>query len=369
MRKRLPRLEGALLAFLTRQRIRAVLAWAALSILAWSLGQLAFIIMAPPAWASTALILALLSLFPIALLWPGDEGELMRELRRLDGDSSFEALIWARPGPARELLEERVAIKDRALAAPPPPKNKGAATAMLRLFSLAGLGLAVLQLVALLVLRHPLLAWTGPEAAGGRGSGLGRAAEDSGFLAAREEEALAANKDSLRGQGSAWKEAKLGEAGDLDLSGPQSLSLIRKAEDSAQGGAGEASPEGGSGQGGAGGGRTGLQALEGGGGRDAGQKGGKGISGLSAQGRGYEESGTMPGMSPLVDYLSRLYSAQTSSPGQSRTTAKEMGLGELRDFERRWFGSFAQGPGLLGRDGPRALELKGRWKAIQGGRL
>lgn len=76
----------------------------------------------------------------------------------------------------------------------------------------------------------------------------------------------------------------------------------------------------------------------------------------------------MPGMSPLVDYLSRLYSAQTSSPGQSRTTAKEMGLGELRDFERRWFGSFVQGPGLLGRDGPRALELKGRWKALQGGR-
>ncbi len=376
---RLKALEGQLLSHLLRQRARNLLVWLGLSILAWSLGQLAFVLLSPPAWASSALLLGLLSLSPLALFWPDDEGMFLRELRRLDPDTTIEAWLGAPPGPARDLLSLRAREVDEGLGFRKMPRAPGFYKGLGRLFSLAGLGLAILQLVALLVLHHPLLAWSAAEASRARATGLGRAIEEGLAPDPAEAYRYAEDQDRQAPDASPWREGLAAEEGELDLGqgtaqarrlGKGEEAPAAEAEDTAEPRPGEPRP-----------GPGGLPGL--GQGRDdqagpgiemAGAGGGTGkdppINGggdKAGAGQGFSGSGPMPSASPLENYLTRLLGADTSSPGTSKTASRDLGLAELRAFERRYFQSLSLGPGLQRRDSGRALQLKARWKALIGG--
>ncbi len=374
---RLKALEGQLLSHLLRQRARNLLAWLALSVLAWSLGQLAFVLLSPPAWASSALLLGLLSLSPLALFWPDDEAMLVRELRRLDPDTTIEAWLGAPPGPARDLLSLRAREVDEDLGFRKMPRARGFHRGLGRLFSLAGLGLAVLQLVALLVLHHPLLAWSAAEATRARASGLGRAIEEGTAPGQAEAYRYAEEEDSRAPEARLWREGLSAEEEELALG--QGTALARrlgKGEESqaaeteakAEPRPGDAGPGSlpGLGQGREDQAGPGIEMAGAGGGtgKDPPSDGGGDKAGA---GQGFSGSGTMPSASPLENYLTRLLGADTSSPGKSKTASRDLGLAELRAFERRYFQSLSLGPGLQRRDSGRALQLKARWKALMGG--
>lgn len=375
---RLRALEGQLLSHLLRQGARKLLAWLGLSLLAWSLGQLGFVLLGPPAWASSALLLGLLSLAPLALFWPDEEGTLLRELRRLDPDTTLEAWLGARPGPARDLLCLRARQVDEGLGFRKMPGAPGFYRGLGRLFSLACLGLAVLQLVALLVLHHPLLAWSAAEASRTRATGLGRAIEEEASPGQAEAYRYAEEEERQAPDASPWREGLSAEEGELSLG--QGTSLARRlgkgeeasaaeAEAKSEPSPGEAGPGPGSlpglGQGREDQAGPGIEMAGAGGGtaKDAPRKGQGGKAGA---GQGFSGSGPMPSDSPLESYLTRLLGADTSSPGKSKTASRDLGLAELRAFERRYFLSLSLGPGLLRRDSGRALQLKARWKALKG---
>jgi hypothetical protein len=65
--------------------------------------------------------------------------------------------------------------------------------------------------------------------------------------------------------------------------------------------------------------------------------------------------------SPLLDYRTRFASVFAERTGKRLTAGDKLELGELRDYERRYFDSFTLSSGIGPSEEPYAALLKRRW--------
>lgn len=340
--------------------------WAALASTAWSVGNAAFMALSPPWWATMALGLGLLSLAPAFFFTAATESSLTDMLRGLDEGTTIEAALSTGEGPAYGLIAERARAIDEAI----PFKavtRQGLFRGTGKFWLAAMAGLAILQLTALVVLHRPAIAYRPQESA--IGSGLGTV--DSGALRplgtteeteeGRDEGRAASRKENLPAGGSvALSQEELQAAFD---------SLAQTREERLAMADGEAAPSSG----------TGGEAqdaeratqkgegAEGGGGADGepqpGDPGSK-AKGRNSRGQGYEGSDTGLPPSPLVDYRARLFQALTERGGKGVTAGESIDMAALRDYQRRFFGSFAMDAPLAPHENPYSAMLKLRWHKL-----
>jgi len=361
-----PRLERRLCGEALAEGLKGLSLWAALASIVWSIGNAAFIALSPPWWATTALGLSLLSLAPAFFFTAVNESSLTSMLRNLDEGTTIEAALSPGEGPAYGLIADRARAIDEAI----PFK----AVARRRLFKGMGkfwlaamAGLAVLELMALVVLHRPAIAYRPQESA--TGSGLG--AVDSGALRpmgtmeesknASDESRTAARKENLPAGGSAAISQEEIQAA-LD-----SLAQTREERlEMADGGAAPASGTGGETQDRNRATQKG-ESAEGSSGADgepqSGDTGSK-AKGRNARGQGYEGSDTGLPPSPLVDYRARLFQALTERGGKDVTAGESIDMADLRNYQRRFFGSFAMDAPLAPHEDSYSTMLKLRWKKL-----
>ena len=86
--------------------------------------------------------------------------------------------------------------------------------------------------------------------------------------------------------------------------------------------------------------------------------------GRKAGGQGYEGSDTGLPPSPLVDYRARLFQALTERGGKGVTAGETIDMAALREYQRRFFGSFAMEVPLAPHDDPYSAMLKLRWRNL-----
>jgi hypothetical protein len=357
---RLPFLEASLRAALLREALRRLLAWAALALVLYSAATALFLLLSPPVFAATGLLLALLSFLPAFLLWPAPEGELAAVLRKVDEDTTIEAFLGAPEGPARALLAERALAVDKAIEWKSPSRG-GFFRGLWPLLLAAGIALTLLELTALLVLSHPLLAYSGPPEAASSGLRI----EERPFLPAGNPEERGAPVADTRQAAPGTRpgdEIRRSRAEDeADFRGLEQGPAVAGAE-AAQGGAPDAAKQAG---------RNGASATgeEGGTSLTGGQKGDQRAKGGSPQASGFEASQGLLPRSPLVDYRARIFQALTGSGSEApagSAAGEGMDLGRLGDFERRYFSSFVLGAGTLPREDAYTSLLKQRWRENAG---
>lgn len=84
-------------------------------------------------------------------------------------------------------------------------------------------------------------------------------------------------------------------------------------------------------------------------------------------GRGYEHTPDTKVPSPLLDYRARFEARYTERMGGRAAAGGRLGLGELRDFQRRYFESFTLKAEVGTADDPYVAQLKRRWAELKGG--
>lgn len=361
-----PRLGKRLCGGVLAEGLKGLSLWAALASAAWSFGNAAFIALSPPWWATTALGLGLLSLLPAFFFTAVDESSLTNMLRSLDEGTTIEAALSSGKGPAYDLITERArtideAIPFKAVARRRLPKGMG------KIWLAALAGLAVLELVALVVLHRPAISYRPQETAAG--SGLGTV--DSGVLRplstqeeardAGDEGRTAARKENLTSGGSAALSQEELQAALESLAQTREERLAM-----ADGGAAPAPGTGGESQDSSRLTQKG-EGAEGGRGADGepqpGDTGSK-AKGRNARGQGYEGSDTGLPPSPLIDYRARLFQALTERGGKGVTAGEAIDMASLRNYQRRFFGSFAMEAPLAPREDPYSAMLKLRWRKL-----
>ena len=371
---RLRRRLGGLLARLMLERF---LGWLSISVIALlALAPLGAYLGLGPAFR-VGLLLALLSALPFLLLLPPPPEALELGLRRLDPESSFEAYLEAPPGPARELLRVRA---ERLSAALPGPRETRASLPrrLVALMTAAAACLVVAGAVSLIAGGSPLA---------GRGEGLARAAartEEGSFAESGQDRPPAAGErgaeeetaggDGLGGEGTGEEVgAGEGETGEGREAEAEEAPFERRRPEDA-GGLSDFGAE--SGRNGTrdraiaegareleeGGGRPSEAAPEGEGpGRERGSRSPEG------RGKGYEASGPTGIPSPLLDYRARFFKALAERTGRKLSASGELGLGELAELERRYFGSFSLSVEVGTGEDPYEAMLRRRWRELRGG--
>jgi hypothetical protein len=358
-----PRLGKRLCGGILAEGLKGLSLWAALASTAWSLGNAAFIALSPPWWATAALGLSLLSLAPAFFFSAVNESSLTNLLRSLDEGTAIEAALSPGEGPAYGLIADRARAIDEAIPFKAVARRR-LFKGMGRFWLAAMAGLAILELMALVILNRPAIAYRPQESAAG--SGLG--AVDSGALRplgttdeakeGMDESRTAARKENLPSGGSvALSQEELQAAFD-------SLAQTREERLAmADSGAAPASGTGGEEEDAKRGTQKGEGAEAGSGAAGEPQPGDPGskAKGRNARGQGYEGSDTGLPPSPLVDYRARLFQALTERGGKGVTTGESIDMAALRDYQRRFFGSFAMDAPLAPHDDPYSAMLKLRW--------
>ena len=364
-----PRLGKRLCGGVLAEGLRGLSLWAALASTAWSLGNAAFIALSPPWWATTALGLGLLSLVPAFFFTAVNESSLTIMLRSLDEGTTIEAALSPGEGPASSLIVDRARAVDEAI----PFKavaRRGSVRGMGKFWLAAMAGLAVLELMALVVLHRPAIAYRPQEST--TGSGLG--AVDSGALRplgsaedakdGSDEGRTAARKENLPGGGSVVLSQEELQAALENLAQTREERLAM-----ADGGAAPASGTGGEAQDSSNQGTRKGEGAEGNDGANGepqpGDTGSK-SKGRNARGQGYEGSDTGLPPSPLIDYRARLFQALTERGGKGVTTGESLDMAALMDYQKRFFGSFAMDAPLAPHEDPYSTMLKLRWRKLGG---
>jgi len=344
--------------------LRGLSLWAAFAASGWSIGNAFFILFSPPWWATTALGLVILSLMPAFFFTSASGSSLRRTLRDLDEGTTIEAALSPGGGPASGLIEDRARRIDESI----PFKDLARQNpfhGLARFWLLALAALVILELLALVIFHRPVIAYRPPES--GLGSGL--AGTDSGVLRplTGEEDVKGDNdrsqaepkKENLpSGSGVALSQEELQAAFEA-LAQTREERLARLEGAAAPGTAGETqgqSP-----------GTQKSEAAEGSGGGsgepESGDAGAK-AKGKNARGQGYEGSDTDLPPSPLIDYRSRLFQALTERGGPGVTTGESLGISELRNYQKRYFGSFALETPLATHEDAYSTLLKLRWRDL-----
>ena len=377
----LPRLLQASLRRVLGARL---LRWAAGSLIVLACGNLAVSLLHGAQVWRLLLLLAAGTTLPIVLCWPVPDRRLLERLRQLDTDTSFEACLEAEARPVRELLRQRALERDAALVlakVPREPRPEG----LRGLLVGAVLAALLAEGISLLVLGRPLSPLEPPAAPGGQGLRI----EEHGFSDFATEDP-SARRSRL---------ARLEERDEAGLAGHGRTQAARPATE-LPGGLPGGTPPGG--EGGAAdrgpGARSGANpAAQSAGGTSAGTQdprsprtqgapgavapGREGTpepgpgAGAQAQaahpadhtGRGYEHTGDTRIPSPLLDYRARLETRYTERTGRRLALGGHLGQGDLRDFQRRYFESFALRAEVGEVEDPYVSLLKRRWASARGG--
>jgi hypothetical protein len=343
-----------------RELLRRALVWflAAVSLLAlWTLVCIALSL--PRADYLAAFMLAL-SLLPALLFWPLETSRFILPLRRADEESAIEAWMETEGGPALGLLEERARSRFSAIAMTPRGK-RAIVKGLLPWLAAALASLAVLELASFLLLKTPTLVYPGPPRQGGSGIRIAEEGE-TGMETPPSAKTLSPDryKDSLEAARRAGASEQAGAT-------PNEVKAARKAGDNparelpgfvSGEGPGEATS----------GDRAPPEASQtkppGTPGQPApGEKGSRSgdAEGVGQGVTGFEGSGKSGVASPLVDYRTRLFQMLGERTGKDLRASGELSAGELRDFVRRYFSSFALGTGLRPREDAYTALIKKRW--------
>lgn len=359
-----PRLGKRLYLGVLADGLRGLSLWGALTVTAWSVGNALFIMLSPPWWAPTALGLALLSLAPAFFFTSVSDATLVKTLRILDEGTTIEAALSPGVGPASRLIADRARAIDESIPFKAYPR-RSPFRGMGRFWLTALAGLVVLELLALVVFHKPIIVYRPPETA----AGSGLVATDSGVL--RPSIALEKDKDSEErsqaeprkenlptGDSVALSQEEL-QAAFENLAQSREARLAKAEGDTTPGAGGEAvgqSP----------GAQKGETAEGNGGGLGEPQPGDTGsrAKGKNARGQGYEGSDSGLPPSPLVDYRAQLFKALTERGGQGITTGESLDMAVLRNYQRRFFGSFAMDVPLASHEDTYTAMLKLRWRNL-----
>lgn len=372
-------LRSRLRGLLARALARRFLAWLACAAILISLGAAAAMALGLGAAARLGLALAALSALPAFLLWPAPDGLLERGLRRFDEDSVFESFIEAPPGPARELLASLAAARSDALSGRPRERIPRSRRLVLLLAAAAACFVSV-EGASLLLHRPGILIDSGARGrrAGGR--------EEEGSFGGSENAVVdeLARNESRQERESRWRgeAAEGGEAGDGEAEG-LALDRRRPGEDErislpmTEGTGTQAGRE------------TDMASADEVGGTDgtkgdgiAGPASGDGAAAeperaggereggprtVGRTGRGYESSADTGIPSPLLDYRARFSRVYAERMGKRFTASGKLGLDELGEFTRRFFGSFALSVDAPPAEDPYESLLRLRWRELRGG--
>lgn len=352
--------------------VRRAIAWLACALVVLSLGAVAAALfgLSPP--VRLGLILAALSSLPAFLFWPQPASALEARLRSVDDDTVIESWLEAPPGPARQLLAELAgqridALPFRALPREPPLRGLGG----LLLAALAVLG--SVQVISLAAWRRPLSLLAVHD----QPVSVARRVEQEGFAELTGEDAASRLErwESRRaGEGASGSEgAEPGAAPGEQAAGiPASRRPRESSGDLARAeraGATEPDPGSGSGNGTAAAlpGQEGLVSTspsapaEGGGGKAPRPTSASGSS------RGYDRTGDTLVPSPLLEYRTRFASVYAERTGKNIRAGDRLELGELRDYQRSLFHSFAFEADIAPAEDPYVALLKHRWSERKGG--
>ena len=85
-------------------------------------------------------------------------------------------------------------------------------------------------------------------------------------------------------------------------------------------------------------------------------------------GQGYEHTADTKVPSPMSDYRSRFETRYAARTGTNLVASGQMGLGDLRDYQRKYFDSFTLRADVGTTDDLRVSLLKRRWIAIKEGK-
>jgi hypothetical protein len=384
--KMLSPLVRILMRTLGTQLLRRGIAWTACAVISLVLGGLLSRFLIHGRTFLLGLELTVVDLLPAFLFWPFSRRCLKDRLRSLDEETVFEAYLEAGPGPARNLLRKMAEEKAAALPFVSLPRET-------RIGGLSGLltvALASLLLgegVSFLLSGHALS--LSPETAErvSRGDRL----EESVYPTFSKEDPASRQRrrEPISAEG-IWK-SRVGEDPDLGLReesvDPQAVSRgglspeqAKQAgtDTSAQDAAGERRQERRSGEDAADGSRA-SQAP-----REASRPSRKpaepevtspttfpnaaqnptstNLSPMPGQtGTGYEHTFDTRVPSPLVNYRSQFESRFEARTGNHIAATEKLGLGELRDYQRRIFDSFLLRADLDAGEDPYVALLKQRW--------
>ena len=406
--KGLAPLERSLRRPLAVATARRLLAWAACTAVVLAVGAVVGQALGQGRVLQLGLLISLLSALPAFLFWPPSASILWSRLRYLDEGSTFEAYLEAPPGPTRRLLAPLAASAASALPFRKIPRERvlrglgplllgavfavGAVEALS--FAFRGQGLSLLP------------AASSPPSAAIRTESTDFsdfATEDPAARRLRRELALESEKSGTEAAGGASSAAGKGQAGQPGSRRPRSDGPEGGAEGattgsdragsagSAAGGLGaalggfdqsarqKAAPAaqstGSQAESGPGGGsappNSGRTTEEGPGGAPAETGGGAGKAAPSAfagrSGQGFDKTGNTGIPSPLLDYQSRFAAVFAERTGTQITAGDRLDLAELRDFQRRYFGSFELATDLGVAEDPYTALLKRRWDEVRGG--
>jgi len=371
--------------------LRRGIVWLACTVLLLTAGGILAPLAGQARLARLGLIMAALSALPAFLLWPLPEKRLLDRLRSFDDETVFEACLESEPGPVQDILQRLAEERAATLMVDPPPREPVMA-GLGWLCAAAVLCLALAEGGSLVFLGRPAsLAGEAEKAREG-----GRRLEDRGFseFAAEDPDVRLARRKEALDRARSWNrpEAK-GENPELGLPGketspeppplgggvqsggrpgPDRDAVAKRrqgerGEDAAGGASAQAAAPGAM----AGQGRPRPVEVEapGGQGRDAGRENpwGRAPEPSPTRGRGYEHTPDTKVPSPLLDYRARFEARYTERMGGRAAAGGRLGLGELRDFQRRYFESFTLKAEVGAADDPYVAQLKRRWAEARGG--
>ncbi len=362
----LPGLEARLRKAIAISTAGRIVPWAAVSLIAWSIANLLFMLFSPPATAVTGLALFLASILPAFAFWPVPDDLLRKTLREADENSVFEALLEPVKGPALELLVRRAVDLDGGLPfrqAPRRPLFRFSG----KLAALALFAFACLELVSLLVLRRPAFIYPGPPPALASGLRIDDPSfpapgQGDGAVAAPKETPARPDPTSADFQALRAKRAESQAETDIYSAAGNAGTAMEKGQAAAaperrEPPASPSSPQDGHSPAAPSAGKKGeAHNLSGG------DRGEPGKAEGNPNSRGFAGSaGSLP-PSPLVDYRARIFLALTASGGKDVRAGEGLDLAKLRNYERRFFGSFALPLGAGPREDAWSLLVKRRWR-------
>jgi len=366
--------------------LRRIVAWAASAVILLVAGSLVAGWVGDARRVNLSLLLAVASSLPIFLLWPVPERRILDRFRQLDEEMVFEAYLEAEVGPVRELLRSLAENRASALALatlPREPWTQGLRGLCLTALLVLGLGEGLSRLVR----GRSLVFAPEPPVAASRGERIEDqgfsdfATEDPAARRMRREQALeraesgGSSQEGARsyestGRGSA-SSRRAPRGYDEPEEGPDSQASVptkpgERPPEASAGGERTSStpgetPGGKGGKPGEGPAPTGRASTSQPGGESTGLRATPGRTG-----QGYDHTGDTKVPSPLLDYRARFESRYAERTGKRLAASGRMGFGELREFQRRYFESFALqvdvGPG----DDPYVSLLKKRWADVKG---
>jgi hypothetical protein len=318
------------------------------------------------------ILIAAASALPAFVLWPPPGDAVRKRFRELDEGTVFEALLEAPEGPARDMLSRLAEEKTSGLAQRPRRPVREALRAMREIRPLIALALACLVIAeagSLIAFRRPLSLLRGGEGVGAAGARI-QEDEFSPFAGEEAEARRLAEQERRSGEAGNPSAEEPGRSGTGQQS--EGIAAPRRSRSGAAGkdpGTGR-SELARSGEGGAAAGQASqaegtpeqaARAQTGEGKAEARQ-----ASSPSRTGQGYEKTGDTRVPSPLLDYRSRFSAVFAERTGKRISAADELGLGALRDYERRYFGSFSIRAELGPSEDAYAALLKRRWRELKG---